>query len=512
MATEVYRNSIFMPDSAPIVADLEPREAITRLAEKIDRNNAILAEQLENFESAGAASVGGVPASSIAAGANSMYYQTFEDDVTDSWDLASGSIAGVTFPNNGIAGGRCLRTTNKAVWIISDINIPFDPSRLYRIRTRVRDISGTHRTAYVGVMGVGADGTTVVDRTGSTGQTTTQNLVCLAGTISNTAWTVYTGYFKGTAASGDASTPSTAPDSPRVLHEDTRYFRPMLALSQGGDDQTIEIDYIVIEVLTEQPEIDELLEKVGGASGTDADKVAGAINQSDGRIANDKVQSGSIRTGAVGGGGDGGKNHIIAGSIVAANIKALTIQAAQIGSLTGAGLTLNFHATGTDPVINHSNFKILADGSAEFAGDLKSSTASTSSLTINSSAAVGLQTQLGAAYMYMSTDANENGFIGWAQGAGPGYESLTIVRANSASYTSRVLIDADSVTLGGDTKVTGDIGFFNGTPASKTSVADLGSLNTVSGTGDDGNINSNFASILSKINDLLDALQSYNLV
>jgi hypothetical protein len=437
-----------------------------------------------------------------------MYYQTFEDDVTDSWDLASGSIAAVTYPNNGIAGGRCLRTTNKAVWVISDINIPFDPDRLYRIRTRVRDISGTHRTAYVGVMGVGADGTTVVDRTGGTGQTTTQNLVCLAGTISSTAWTTYTGYFKGTAAAGTASTPSTSAETPRVLHEDTRYFRPMLALSQGGDDQTIEIDYITIEVLTETLEIDDLVQNIGGR---DVDTVAGTV-KSNGEINTNKVDSGSIQTGAVGGGGDGGKNHIVAGSIVAANIKALTIQAAQIGSLTGAGLTLNFHATGTDPVINHSNFKILADGSAEFAGDLKSSTASTSSLTINSSAAVGLQTKLGAAYMYMSTDANENGFIGWAQGAGPGYESLTIVRANSVSYTSRVLIDADSVTLGGDTKVTGDIGFFNGTPASKTSVADLGSLNTVSGTGDDGNINSNFASILSKINDLLDALQSYNLV
>jgi hypothetical protein len=488
-------------------------ETIGKQAERTDKVVTQVKDQLKNFKARDAGAIEGVDGKLVVGGANSMYYQTFEDPVHDAWTLTSGDKSAITYPNNGKAGGKALRTTSKAVWITSNANIPFDPDRLYRIRTRVRKISGTTRDIYVGLMGYAADGTTIVDRNG-TAVAADANFVALKGTISSTSWATYQGYVKGVAATGTASAPVTDPSAPAVLHEDTRYFRPFLALSQGADDGIQEIDYITIEVLTETLEVNEILDKVGGESGTDADKVAAAVDNSTGNVASNKVQHSSIATGAISGGGEDGatKNHIVTGSIVSGNIKALAIQVGHLSSLSQNGLTIDFTATGSDKLINHAGFWLDANGNASFGGDITATSMSSSSMTVNSGGAVANQTKIGPGYLQLSLHSTEYGFVGWAQGSEPGYESTTIVRAYSTAYTSKVLIDGDAITLSGDVQATGDLGFFNGTPASKSSVSDLSSLITISGTGDDANLNTNFTNIETKLNQLLNALQSYNLV
>jgi hypothetical protein len=65
----------------------------------------------------------------------------------------------------------------------------------------------------------------------------------------STAWTEYTGYFKGVGTA--STTPSTDPAAPRQLHSNVRYIRPhiILGFSAGGD--TYELDYVAIDIIPE---------------------------------------------------------------------------------------------------------------------------------------------------------------------------------------------------------------------------------------------------------------------
>ena len=413
----VNRTEIDLLKVAPVVRGEDPVADVKAVAERVDRVLTALKDQMKNFEAADAAELGGVPASSVISGANSMYFQTFENDIEEDWNLRSGSIAAITYPNNGRAGGRALRTTSKAVWLADNVNIPFDPSRLYRIRTRLRKVSGTTRAAYVGVEGIGADGTTIVDRSGGTTTGTGQNIVGASGSIAvTTTWFTYEGYFKGTAATGTGSSPSTDASAPRTLHENTRYIRPFFALSQGGDDGVYEIDYITLEVLTETSEVNKILTEAGGRSVT---TIAGTVGV-DGVITEDNVDGTSVAAGSIGGGGET-KSHIIAGSIVANDITVATLSAisASMGTIFAGTLNnlettptmgirldssstkpaswtsyIDFAASGSDPIFKFPGIEItttqatfsgaLSAATGSFSGELSAVTGSIGGWTIGS--------------------------------------------------------------------------------------------------------------------------------
>ncbi len=350
---DVNRSTIDLLQVAPVISGEDPATDIKAVAERVDRVLSSLQNQMKNFEAADSSTLGGVPASSVISGANAMYYQTFEDDVENDWYLRSGSIAAISYSSNGKAGGRALRTTLKSVWLTSNVNVPFDPDRLYRIRTRVRKIAGVTNFLSVGVEGVGADGLTVVDRNGGTTTGVLQNLVAKQGNESSVVWVTYTGYFKGVAGTGTASTPSTDASAPRVLHEDTRYIRPFLSLSQTGDTGTYEIDYITLEVLTETLESNELVSKVGGRNVSEvASTVKSGGGVADDQVGNDAVLDGVLLTG-------------------------------KMGTLIGGGLTIDWTAAGASHVLDHASFYLTAAGDAVFAGTVSASsfTAATATFT-----------------------------------------------------------------------------------------------------------------------------------
>jgi hypothetical protein len=69
-------------------------------------------------------------------------------------------------------------------------------------------------------------------------------------------------------------------------------------------------------------------------------------------------------------------NAIQANAITTGKLAALAVTTDKLSSLSGGGLTIDFTATGTQNVLNHSGFQLKADGSATFSGALSAASGS----------------------------------------------------------------------------------------------------------------------------------------
>lgn len=145
-------------------------------------------------------------------------------------------------------GGRVLKigdnSGNDTSWLTHARNIPFDPSKLYRIRARVKRTAGTGQL-YVGVAGVAADGLTFV-ATDGTASASGQHYVCANSVNPSATFVEYVGYLKGHGAPGTGGAcPSWS--SPGRLHQNARYIRPILIGNYYNTPGITLVDYIRIE-------------------------------------------------------------------------------------------------------------------------------------------------------------------------------------------------------------------------------------------------------------------------
>lgn len=193
----------------------------------------------------GSATIGEVYAGYVGKAQHGIFYETFEAVPSD-WNVRTAAVHWASVAD-GQAGGHSLQLEGQG-WYAFPYNIAFDPSKLYRIRTRVKHITGGTRDMYCGVEGVGADGVTYVDPSGAN-STTGFHYVCSPSTLipADGQWHEYTGWFKGWGAVA----PSADPLHPSPLHPLVRYFRPAFILNFGASDGVSEIDYIAIDVLDE---------------------------------------------------------------------------------------------------------------------------------------------------------------------------------------------------------------------------------------------------------------------
>jgi hypothetical protein len=265
-------------------------------------DGAVQSAKLANY------AVGSAKLDGFARGQHGVFLETFEELPSD-WTAVDGT--GVeSIVASGEAGGKALRVVGFR-WRVFPQNIPFDPSKLYRIRGRFRPIAHSSdpvkENAYIGVEGVAADGVTLVN---TAGQNTTsgQHYVCVAGLNTNAqplgTWLEFTGWFRGHAAVGSGGA-SPSPTAPGQLHANVRYFRPLFILGFNGGTGTAEIDSIAIDVFDE----DAAVRTYSGlnADGTVAlNKVvtnsiaAGAISTAklaDGSVATAKLASGAVTAG-----------------------------------------------------------------------------------------------------------------------------------------------------------------------------------------------------------------------
>lgn len=256
----------------------EPPDA-ARLADHVDE----LARQLEeqstrlvppppDLSHVDATELGGIPAEGLVARAASIFSQTFEDEIEEYWLRPHGEDVEVSYPSNGIVGGKTLRVAAQASFEFPR-NIPFDPTRIYRVRVRLKAGASSAHKIIIGWSCYAADGETRVDREGGA-DVGKPHVVCLERAASDSTGnlTEYKGYVWGHAAAGanGLSSPLTGPlvRDDRVggrLHASVRYFRPFIWVNAGGGDTEWEVDYLSVDDVTVSNEI-VTSDTVGGGS------------------------------------------------------------------------------------------------------------------------------------------------------------------------------------------------------------------------------------------------------
>lgn len=194
-----------------------------------------------------------VPASGISLGgrlegirdAALPLLQTWDRASLDKWVSQQGTTqTGLSLQSGGQAGGSVLRAVGYT-WQEWGTNIPFDPSRLYKLRFRVRqtvDPTTGGKLIFAGLAGVAADGATMVNINGSNDHGSQHYGPSAVSQTVAAGWVEYTYYWQGVAATGTAggATVQTA----GKLHQSVRYVRPLFILNYDSWDGTAEVDLL----------------------------------------------------------------------------------------------------------------------------------------------------------------------------------------------------------------------------------------------------------------------------
>ncbi|MFG3263452.1 hypothetical protein [Streptomyces bobili] len=204
--------------------------------------------------------------------------------------------------------------------------IPYEPGVLYRLSARVRLKAGTSDTFYVGIAGIGADGTTLVNRTGVAGSPNSHYYVAASGRTITQAdgWVTVVGFVKDRAATGSAG-PNNDPRSPGLMHNDVRFIAPYVWLSYTGLGATstnvMQVDCVTLEAL-----------KTGIVDSVNI--TAGAVNTA--ALAADAVTAGKVAADAI------SARELQANSVTALELAAgsVTANAVAAGAITTDKLTV----------------------------------------------------------------------------------------------------------------------------------------------------------------------------
>ncbi|MGP4048285.1 hypothetical protein [Streptomyces sp. 2A115] len=204
--------------------------------------------------------------------------------------------------------------------------IPYEPGVLYRLSARVRLKAGTSDTFYVGIAGIGADGKTLVNRTGVAGSPNSHYYVAASGRTITQAdgWVTVVGFVKDRAATGSAG-PNNDPRSPGLMHNDVRFIAPYVWLNYTGLGATstnvMQVDCVTLEAL-----------KTGIVDSVNI--TAGAVNTA--ALAADAVTAGKVAADAI------SARELQANSVTALELAAgsVTANAVAAGAITTDKLTV----------------------------------------------------------------------------------------------------------------------------------------------------------------------------
>ncbi|WP_409473471.1 hypothetical protein [Streptomyces sp. HC307] len=204
--------------------------------------------------------------------------------------------------------------------------IPYEPGVLYRLSARVRLKAGTSDTFYVGIAGIGADGTTLVNRMGVAGSPNSHYYVAASGRAITQAdgWVTVVGFVKDRAATGSAG-PNNDPRSPGLMHNDVRFIAPYVWLNYTGLGATstnvTQVDCVTLEAL-----------KTGIVDSVNI--TAGAVNTA--ALAADAVTAGKVAADAI------SARELQANSVTALELAAgsVTANAVAAGAITTDKLTV----------------------------------------------------------------------------------------------------------------------------------------------------------------------------
>jgi len=252
-------------------------DAVT--AREIQASSVTADELAANSVVAGKIAAGAVTATSLTVGIAQSIAEKLNDAMADSsmWSQVSGTGNATWLTNVADASaGSTVMQANSYCTMERQVNIPYDPDALYRITVRLRVTTAPTANGQIalGLSGIAADGTTRVNTTGAN-STSTQHFVAASGvTISaGTTWTTYTGYIKGTAATG-TGTACPDPKAPGQAHTNVRYVRPLIRLLLNSTDGVAQVDQVTVETVPTG--------------------VVNNVNIADGAITANKISAGSV--------------------------------------------------------------------------------------------------------------------------------------------------------------------------------------------------------------------------
>jgi hypothetical protein len=249
--------------------------------------------------------------------------------------------------------------------------IPYDPDVLYRVSARIRTTvqPTTPDSVYVGVLGLAADGVTLVNRTGANNASSHTYVAASDKAIAAAdGWVVVTGYLKGRAATGSAG-PNPDPRTPGQVHTNTRYITPYVWLNYNQNATsavgTMQVDAVTVEAL-----------KTGIVDSTNL--VAGSVTTA--ALAADSVTATQILANAV------TAAKINAGAVTTAKLDALAVTSDKIAAnAITAGKILAGSVDATALAADAITGKTITGGT--ITGSLFQTAASGQRITINEAGA-----------------------------------------------------------------------------------------------------------------------------
>lgn len=200
--------------------------------------------------------VGAQIAQGATVSSGAIFSETFDaPNALDSWEPVEGNgsaYRAVTTTIDGMGGGKTLRigdfSGDDEVWLAHKKLIPYDPTKLYRIRVWARRVTGTG-TFYAGFAGIASDGITLVNAGGSA-TVSSQHYCAAAGAAPGTTFTLYTGYVKGVSGTAGGVSPNSW--APKAAHTNVRYIRPLLIANYSAQAGQMDIGSFTIDEYSPQ--------------------------------------------------------------------------------------------------------------------------------------------------------------------------------------------------------------------------------------------------------------------
>ncbi|MFI9078810.1 hypothetical protein ACIGW8_20425 [Streptomyces sioyaensis] len=264
----------------------------------------------------------------LSDSAAQRYIDTMNDP--NAWTVTEKGTGATWTYLTGVADALTSQRVGEATGynrLLGNTVIPYEPGVLYRLSARVRLKAGTSETFYVGIAGIGADGKTLVNRTGVAGSGDSHYYVAAsARTITQAdGWVQVIGFVKDRAAAGSAG-PNNDPRSPGVLHNDVRFISPYVWLNYNGIGGTtsdvMQVDCVTLEAL--KTGLVDSINFTAGAVNTAA-LAADAVTA--GKIAADAISARELQAASV------TAQALAAGSITADKLVALAVTAEKVASL-----------------------------------------------------------------------------------------------------------------------------------------------------------------------------------
>lgn len=224
---------------------------------------------------------------------------------TTGWTNLQGGGAWDAVPDPWAVSGNAVRlgraTGNGQVWLArTSLTIPFNPAKLYRVRTRVYAAPGTAGQFFFGLEAFKSDGVTIIAKNGTevtvtSGRTSApmhwvgaSERVLPAG-----EWVEIEAFVRGHGGAGSGEL-SHNPATPVTMRAGTAYISPVFVANWQGQPGTVLVDYCIVEDVTYTPPNTQGKITPANASTWIADAAIGNAQIANASITNAKIQDAAI--------------------------------------------------------------------------------------------------------------------------------------------------------------------------------------------------------------------------